>query len=479
MGFTIKIGQVGSTSSISTFQSDASFTTVYTAGPTGFSPAKGTNVVNFTSPFVWDGTSNIIIQFCYNNTAGGPAGVDDILRGETTSYNSQVRQASANQPADNGCNFNAGTAYTFRPVLSFYKTIAETPVANVVNTTRQERVGPNEEVYFYHTDGRVLAKIKNLSSHDYGCTQVIVDRAGTGASQFQTALASNFVTNKTFRVIPATNNASGQYEITLYYTAAEKAGWEAATTKSWNEIQIVKVPSQISNVTPGNPEPDGPGTVQYVTPVRGTIGTHYTLTYTFSNGFSGFAAGVPQTALPVSLLDFKGELRANNAHLNWTTANEVNVKGYEVERSYDGVRFSKIGFVQASASSANTKQYSFTDKDAAPEVSYYRLRMVDRNGQSKNSNVVLLRNRNAKQEIAVMNNPFNNYIDIRFGKVPQGKVNVKLVDLIGRQVATGSYSNLSQSYVRFNTNDRAVSQGIYLLTIEADGIRITQKVMKQ
>ena len=138
-----------------------------------------------------------------------------------------------------------------------------------------------------------MARIQNPTTYDFGCTSVEIDRAGTGSSQFWNSNTSNYLMNKSFRVIPTNNTSSVAYDITLYFSQAEVNGWQTATGQSWSNIQLIKLPSQISNVTPGNPEPDGTGTVTVVTPTLGTIGTNNTITYTFSNGFSGFGAGVP------------------------------------------------------------------------------------------------------------------------------------------------------------------------------------------
>ncbi|MFN2438710.1 MAG: hypothetical protein ABR503_05885 [Chitinophagaceae bacterium] len=42
-------------------------------------------------------------------------------------------------------------------------------------------------------------------------------------------------------------------------------------------------------------------------------------------------------------------------------ADEVNVKGYEIERSVNGIQFISIGFVNANGKSV----YTFADNDAA------------------------------------------------------------------------------------------------------------------
>ncbi|HET9278463.1 MAG TPA: hypothetical protein VFN95_09745, partial [Flavitalea sp.] len=223
-----------------------------------------------------------------------------------------------------------------------------TSIESVVNSSRSVYLGPYSDVYLYSSvDGELIGRIQNPSSHDYGCTSIEIDRAGTGASQFWNTNTANYLMNKTFRVIPTNNNPAGQYTITLYLNAAEVNGWQTATGQLWTNIQLIKLPGQISNVTPATPEPDGAGTVQVVTPTLGTLGTHYSLSYTFSNGFSGFGAGIPGSGgtLPIELLSFTGKLQSENVKLNWSTSFEQNSKGFEIEKSLDGINFRKIAFV--------------------------------------------------------------------------------------------------------------------------------------
>jgi hypothetical protein len=56
-------------------------------------------------------------------------------------------------------------------------------------------------------------------------------------------------------VLPTTNNATGKHEVTFYFTKQKKDGWEAATGRSWDDIQIIKLPSRINNVTPATAQP--------------------------------------------------------------------------------------------------------------------------------------------------------------------------------------------------------------------------------
>jgi hypothetical protein len=105
--------------------------------------------------------------------------------------------------------------------------------------------------------------------------------------------------------------------------------------------------------------------------------------------------------------------------------------------------------------------------------------MVDNDNKAKVSNVVLIRNAKNKQGMFVINNPFNHYIDVRFGKVPEGRVKLALSDLSGKQLQAASFNGLAQNVLRFNLASTTLSKGIYLLTAEVDGNRYAVKVMKQ
>ncbi|MFM7728306.1 MAG: hypothetical protein ACKO7B_16525, partial [Flavobacteriales bacterium] len=67
-GFTIKMGNVSATASTTTFQTGA--TTVF--GPVNYTPALNSiNTHNLTTPFTWNGTSNIIVESCFSNQVVG------------------------------------------------------------------------------------------------------------------------------------------------------------------------------------------------------------------------------------------------------------------------------------------------------------------------------------------------------------------------------------------------------------------------
>ena len=65
--YTIKIGATAATT-ITTFQAPV-FTTVFTAA--SYTPIVGLNTHTFSTPFTWNGTSNIIVDYCFANSVTG------------------------------------------------------------------------------------------------------------------------------------------------------------------------------------------------------------------------------------------------------------------------------------------------------------------------------------------------------------------------------------------------------------------------
>jgi trimeric autotransporter adhesin len=476
VGFTVSIGHTNATTLASGFQAPA-FTQVFSAD---YTTVTGDNTINFTTPFLYNGTSNIIVQFCFDNGATAPAGAADVMEGNTAPLGAGIRASTYSDwvsGGGTGCTLGAAFISDFRLNATFVA--SGTTIATGLNTSRSEYLGPNSDVYFYSNTGELLARVRNLTSHDYGCTQVVIDRAGTGASQFWNNYTANYLMNKTFRIIPTTNNAAGQFEVTLYYSQAEVNGWQTATGQSFSSILLVKVPSQISNVTPANPHPDGAGTTQVVVPTRGTFGVHSTITHTFTNGFSGFGAGVPGGALPVTLLDFKGQVRNSSAVLDWKTSSEHNSKGFEVERSYDGTNFTRIGFIAAAGNSNAERNYQFTDKDIAQDNNYYRLKMVDLDNRFVHSkSIVLNYEPTGKSVVRVLTNPVQSNLDIEFANIPNSDVTVRLVDLNGRVLKSWQKPQVAQRRIRFNLSGTQMAKGVYMVNITLNGKNYTERILK-
>ncbi len=99
-------------------------------------------------------------------------------------------------------------------------------------------------------------------------------------------------------------------------------------------------------------------------------------------------AGSTVITLPIDLKEFKASTDNNNVVLKWQTASEINSNYFDVERSDDGQFFFSISKVIASGNSSLPVSYSFIDKKVSNNESqtFYRLKLVDKDGSFKYSN---------------------------------------------------------------------------------------------
>ncbi len=296
-------------------------------------------------------------------------------------------------------------------------------------------LGPNQTVHFYDpATGDIMVTIENLTGHDYGCTTVEVDRTGPSAQTFEDAAVINNTADKSYLVTAFNNNPTGAYNITLYYTAAEVAGWEGSSTNARSAAHIVKTNSNISAVTVGNGTSQ---TIEYQAATNGTFGSDVTFTAGFATGFSGFSISAPPPPLPVELLSFVGNRESNGVMLKWETAAEVNNDHFILERSADGINFIDITSVDGAGTTSEAQSYQHLDATAPNTVLYYRLRQVDFDGSFDYSNVVRI-DFSSNSAVSVYPNPASSVMTININGGMTGDASLELYNMNGQLVARKS-----------------------------------------
>lgn len=183
--------------------------------------------------------------------------------------------------------------------------------------------------------------------------------------------------------------------------------------------------------------------------------------------------------LPLNLLSFsvKGNGKVNT--LSWTTAEEVNVSHFEIERSYTGSDFSKIGSVEAHQTN-QASAYQFNDEDFLEGYVYYRLRIVDADNQFAYSFIVRVYSGKGKSNsITVSPNPFSTDIFVAADFVKAGTAEFRFVDAKGSVVMKLT----KQVNAGFNTFSfdklQSLAKGVYFLEIAQGNDVRKVKLVKQ
>ncbi|CAN5235223.1 hypothetical protein BH09BAC2_BH09BAC2_11600 [soil metagenome] len=336
--------------------------------------------------------------------------------------------------------------------------------------------GPFQTVNFYDkTTNKIMATIVNNSAFDFGGTTVSVDRSGTGAVAFNSNVTAENLASKTFKVVPEFTDPSASYTITLYYTEAEIAGWEAATGNTRSGMLMVKVSGPTNSV--GDVTPANAGSYSYIiTP--STLGaftpTGVTFQATFT-GFSGFGVGKPSAPIPVTLVQFKGEHVVNRGNkLTWVVTNQVNVHHYELQYSTDGQQFSSVATVAAKAAGAGQISYDNLHVTYMNGNNYYRLKSVDIDGKLQFSSIININVNQRGSSVIVYPNPVADKLMINYRGV-SANVNVEILDAVGKLI----YNSKTVVTNPISIPVQNLSSGNYILRITDESGVLNTKFLKQ
>jgi hypothetical protein len=140
--------------------------------------------------------------------------------------------------------------------------------------------------------------------------------------------------------------------------------------------------------------------------------------------------------LPITLLEFKGNMNTGKVKLTWVTSNENNVSHYVVERSVNGGAYTQVGRLSAKGNnSSGNFSYDLNDDVSTLNGStvYYRLRQAERSGLEKLSNVLSFKLINkAGYALSVYPSPATDFFTIKVNTVKDGMATIRVTDFAGR-----------------------------------------------
>ena len=191
-------------------------------------------------------------------------------------------------------------------------------------------------------------------------------------------------------------------------------------------------------------------------------------------GSGVFVSGT--SSLPVEISSFNLKAQDVNIELDWQTVTEVNNYGFDIERKYNEQsitnNWTKQGFVAGNGTSNIVHLYQFTDKALQSGKYSYRLKQIDRDGNSKYSSVIDIDVTAVPAKFDLSQNypnPFNPSTTIHYALPVASNVRLVVFNTLGQEVATliNRQQEAGWQSVEWNAN---ISSGIYFYRIEATNV---------
>ena len=158
--------------------------------------------------------------------------------------------------------------------------------------------------------------------------------------------------------------------------------------------------------------------------------------------------------LPLRLTGFKGNITTEKINLFWNTLSELNTKNIIVERSGDGVLFYELAKIIPKGVNGNGAAYSIIDYHPFSGFNYYRLKVIDLDGNFSYSDVIKLVM--PEKELVVTQlfpTPVFNLLHLQLQSGKRQIVKFSVFDITGKFLESGAFD------LKEGMNDASISFG--------------------
>lgn len=298
----------------------------------------------------------------------------------------------------------------------------------------------------------LIASVKSNGSHP------ISGNTYAGVN-IDASLLPGFV-SRMYEIRPYNDQAIATGTITLYYTQAEFDEYNVANEDLRFPLphkEDVNLNDHIANIRIRKVSGGIESTIIPHTVIWKETAQRWEITFDVA-GFSNFYVFTELDAsLPLHLISFAATEKNCVAHISWTTADEVNVSHFELEQSTDGGSWS-VATQVAARNTAGENKYDASVNIAAA-TTFYRLKMVDRDGTTTYSNIArLVASLNCSDQlIKLYPNPVKDILYIEKAQLNDVFI---IYDNAGRKIMQSTISKVIQ-----DIDVQRLAAGIYSIVI--------------
>ncbi|MGC4102076.1 hypothetical protein [Ferruginibacter sp.] len=210
------------------------------------------------------------------------------------------------------------------------------------------------------------------------------------------------------------------------------------------------------------------------------IGNTFGTIFGYVAGGNGLGRGEQYTftncsLLATSIINFTAAPQNCDAELKWSFGNEDDLAYTEVQQSNDGVNFTTATKVMPQHGDYKLKLAQVSKQ------SYYRLRIYEKNGTTKYSNIEMVKTTcNAQDQLSVLPSVFTSQASAIYTTITAKGTGILMIqDVYGRTVSKTTV-NVTAGSNRLALNTNNLPAGVYYVSVHGDDWKSeTIKVIKQ
>jgi hypothetical protein len=186
--------------------------------------------------------------------------------------------------------------------------------------------------------------------------------------------------------------------------------------------------------------------------------------------------------LPVTISAFTAAIDKNNVILAWRTESEINNSGFRIERmNTKDNAWKEIWFTAGHGTTNEPQNYIYTDKKLQTAAYKYRLKQIDFNGSYEyfelQNDVVIA----PPHQFSISQNypnPSNPKSKIDYEIPVDGKVTIRVFDILGREVIKLVDEPKEAGYHTVEFDGSSLASGVYFYRILTEGTERYSKTLK-
>ncbi len=195
---------------------------------------------------------------------------------------------------------------------------------------------------------------------------------------------------------------------------------------------------------------------------------------TAANFYRSWTLSSSNSPLPIEISSFTDICNNGAALVQWTSQSELNNDYYTLKKTTDNVHFETVGTLKGAGTTSMPTNYSITDNNPFPGVSYYLLYQTDIDQTTTLVKTIPFQGCGGPAATTITAFNTSNYIEVQINSIAADEYDMTLTNMLGQTLLNEHHSVVVGSNEIQLSN--TLSPGIYILNLKGNMGSLTKKL---